>query len=438
MKDFAVFWGCTIPARFPFIEKATRVVLDDLGARPIDLEGHTCCPEGTLVKANDENAFYTAAARNLAIVEKEGLDLVTPCNGCYSTFKETQSHLRTHWREAEKINERLAKEDLEYKGELQVFHFAEWLSDQMGAGLVACQGDQAVLGHAHRRPLRLPPAAPAAGGPLGRSAAPHQGRGARRRARRVRRRLLDEDAVLRRRPRPRGRARRLARVRAPQAHRAARTRTSTRSSPSARAASSSSTSTRPRSSVPRSTSTFPCSTSPSSSAWPMATTPRSSAWACTASPSSRSWSAGVLVRTTRSGWPRTSTWPCSASATRARRARTTARSARSTRRSSPPRSSDDLLRGDIDKVVDDGQLWKCLECYTCQELCHSEIGMAETFRKLKEIAIAAGQGPRVRPGVIRAVPDHRRARQAQEPGPQEARPRPAARRRRRRDGQADG
>jgi heterodisulfide reductase subunit C len=52
-----------------------------------------------------------------------------------------------------------------------------------------------------------------------------------------------------------------------------------------------------------------------------------------------------------------------------------------------------LVKGEIDQVIADGQLWKCLECYTCQELCHSDIGMAETFRKLKEIAIAAGAGP---------------------------------------------
>jgi len=76
MKEFAVFWGCTIPARFPFIEKSTRVMFDDLGARIHELAGHTCCPEGTLVKANDPGAFYTAAARNLALVEKAGLDVV--------------------------------------------------------------------------------------------------------------------------------------------------------------------------------------------------------------------------------------------------------------------------------------------------------------------------------------------------------------------------
>jgi heterodisulfide reductase subunit C len=52
-----------------------------------------------------------------------------------------------------------------------------------------------------------------------------------------------------------------------------------------------------------------------------------------------------------------------------------------------------LVEGRLDEVIADGELWKCLECYTCQELCHSDIGMAETFRKLKEIAIAADAGP---------------------------------------------
>ncbi len=45
------------------------------------------------------------------------------------------------------------------------------------------------------------------------------------------------------------------------------------------------------------------------------------------------------------------------------------------------------------RCIADGQLWKCLECYTCLELCHSDIGMAETFRKLKEIALREGAGP---------------------------------------------
>jgi heterodisulfide reductase subunit B/heterodisulfide reductase subunit C len=139
MQEFAVFWGCTIPARFPFIEKATRVVLDDLGVRVRELEGHTCCPEGTLVKANAPHTFYTAAARNLALVERAGLDVVTPCNGCYSTFREAQSHLATHRPQKDEINQLLDGEDLRYEGDLRVWHLAEWLADDVGAGLVAAR-----------------------------------------------------------------------------------------------------------------------------------------------------------------------------------------------------------------------------------------------------------------------------------------------------------
>jgi heterodisulfide reductase subunit B len=146
MKDFAVFWGCTIPARFPFIEKATRLVFDDLGANVHELAGHTCCPESVLVKSNDEGAFYTTAARNLALVETAGLDVVTPCNGCYSTFKETWSHLETDWRAKDAINERLAREDLHYDGHLDITHFAEWLADDIGAGVVASKVKQSFWG----------------------------------------------------------------------------------------------------------------------------------------------------------------------------------------------------------------------------------------------------------------------------------------------------
>jgi heterodisulfide reductase subunit C len=52
-----------------------------------------------------------------------------------------------------------------------------------------------------------------------------------------------------------------------------------------------------------------------------------------------------------------------------------------------------LMRGELDQVLADGQLWKCLECFTCQEMCHSRIGMSDTFRALKELAIAEGHGP---------------------------------------------
>src|SRR5450759_1499526 len=102
--------------------------------------------ERGLVRGLHEDACDTAAARNMAIVEKAGLGLVTPCNGCYSTFKEAQSHLTTDWRERERINERIASEDLHYSGKLQVEHFAEWLAEDLGAPLIASKVKKPLWG----------------------------------------------------------------------------------------------------------------------------------------------------------------------------------------------------------------------------------------------------------------------------------------------------
>lgn len=107
-KPFSIFWGCTIPARFPFIEKSTRLVLEAAGGQPIDVEGYTCCPEGTLVKAVDEEAYYVTAARNLSLAQAAGVPIVTPCNGCYSTFKSVSATLRGDWRLADRVSELIA------------------------------------------------------------------------------------------------------------------------------------------------------------------------------------------------------------------------------------------------------------------------------------------------------------------------------------------
>src|SRR5665648_488594 len=137
MKRMSVFWGCTIPARFPFIEKSTRLVLDDMGAEVVEVEGYTCCPEGTLVKVVDEDAFYVTAARNLALAETAGLPILTPCNGCYSTFKSTEADLTNDWRRRGRVNELLGEVDLALGEGPEVRHFAEWMFDEVGPAALA-------------------------------------------------------------------------------------------------------------------------------------------------------------------------------------------------------------------------------------------------------------------------------------------------------------
>ena len=392
MQEFAVFWGCTIPARFPFIEKATRVLFDDLGARVHELAGHTCCPQGTLVKPNAPRAFFAAAARNLALVERAGLDVVTPCSGCYSTFREAQNHLATHRRERDDINALLSAEDLRYDGGLRVWHLAEWLADDLGSGLVSRRtvrslGGLRVAVHYGCHLLRPQPAvrwddplAPTkvegvvaalgatvidyptkmqcCGGALDRV-------GERPSALEfARRKLLDlqshdvdalvvvcpscfqqfdlNQAALRRAGEE---------LHVPVLYLAELLALAFGHAPDELGLGM-----------------HRVDVQPFLDAWSARLGYRQRLAA----------SFDVSLLDTCDG--------CRACVDDCPVGRVDPSFA-------PNEIIARLVRGDLEGVVDDPQVWKCLECYTCQELCPSDIGMAETFRKLKELALAAGAGP---------------------------------------------
>lgn len=392
MKEFAVFWGCTIPARFPFIEKATRVMFDDLGARIQELDGHTCCPEGTLVKANDPDTFYTAAARNLALVEKAGLDVVTPCNGCYSTFKEAQSHLKTHWRERDAINERLATEDLHYDGELQVVHFAEWLADHMGGALIASGAKKNFWGmriavHYGCHLLRPQPAV--------RWDDPLHPKKVEEIVSALGARVVDYQTKM-------------------QCCGGALDRVGERDSSLAFA----------RRKLhdlqtndvdalvvvcPSCFQQFDLNQAALQRAnenvhVPVLYLSELIALAYGHEPAELGLDMHrVSVQPFLDKWEDRSADKARLSAFFDVSLLNKCDSCRACKDDCPVCKIDptfqpndiiaELVRGNLDGVIADGQLWKCLECYTCQELCHSDIGMAETFRKLKEIAIGAGSGP---------------------------------------------
>jgi heterodisulfide reductase subunit B len=67
------------------------------------------------------------AARNLALAEKTGLDLVTPCSNCYVVLASLNENLKELPPFREKVNEALGAADLTYGGGVKVRHLAEVL-----------------------------------------------------------------------------------------------------------------------------------------------------------------------------------------------------------------------------------------------------------------------------------------------------------------------
>ena len=131
MPDYAFFWGCQIPARFPFLEKSTRLVLDALRVRYRDIDGFTCCPPSIAIENLGNKIWLAAAVRNLAVAERNDLDLLTVCNGCYSTLKRASSILRSNKSLKTEMNEKLSKFGLSYDGRTEVKHLIEVLYDEV-------------------------------------------------------------------------------------------------------------------------------------------------------------------------------------------------------------------------------------------------------------------------------------------------------------------
>ncbi|CDG65372.1 CoB-CoM heterodisulfide reductase subunit B [Methanobacterium sp. MB1] len=130
---FAYFLGCIMNNRYPGIEKATRVMFDKLGVELQDMEGASCCPAPGVFGSFDRTTWATIAARNITIAEEQGNDIMTECNGCFGSLFETNHLLHEDAEMKEKVNNILAEtSDREYKGEINVRHFAEILYNEIG------------------------------------------------------------------------------------------------------------------------------------------------------------------------------------------------------------------------------------------------------------------------------------------------------------------
>jgi len=150
--DFAMFLGCTIPLRMPHLEKAFREVASILGVNLIEMKGASCCPEPVSLQSLNIDTWLTIGARNLAIAEGMGNDVMTICSGCYETLKTVSVLLEEDPEHLKKINEILKKINYEFKGDAKVWHMVElfsqleWL-DKLKAALVKPLDDLTLAVH---------------------------------------------------------------------------------------------------------------------------------------------------------------------------------------------------------------------------------------------------------------------------------------------------
>ncbi len=122
---YAFYLGCATPVKALKYEISTRNLAEILGIELVDIPEFSCC--GFPVKSMDSFAALLMAARNLAIAEEKGMDIIGVCTGCMAILSEAREYLEDEKLRG-KVNGKLKAIGVkEYTGRVKVKHFARFL-----------------------------------------------------------------------------------------------------------------------------------------------------------------------------------------------------------------------------------------------------------------------------------------------------------------------
>lgn len=131
MTKYALFLGCTIPARQPNYELSARKSLEKLGVELVDLANMTCCCPPP-IQSMDLETSLAVAAYNISIAEEAGLDIVTLCSGCFESLAMANTMLKNDEALKSRVNVILSKAGKKFQGNIEVKHFLQVLIKDVG------------------------------------------------------------------------------------------------------------------------------------------------------------------------------------------------------------------------------------------------------------------------------------------------------------------
>lgn len=129
-SKYMIFLGCLIPYRVSSYEVSARKVLRCLDVELVEMPEFNCC--GLPLEPLSHKLALILSARNIAVAERENLNILTLCPGCAGTLKKANRELKDSRSLREEINGHLKEAGLNFEGRIEIKHLTQALMEDVG------------------------------------------------------------------------------------------------------------------------------------------------------------------------------------------------------------------------------------------------------------------------------------------------------------------
>jgi len=142
---YAYYPGCSLECTARAYDVSLRAVFQRLGHELVELDDWNCCG-ATAYMSVAETVALAVSARNLAIAQRTGLDVVAPCSACFTVLAKTQRILRDQPQLRAWVTEALGEAGLTLEQWVRVRHPLDVIVNDIGLEDVALRATHSLAG----------------------------------------------------------------------------------------------------------------------------------------------------------------------------------------------------------------------------------------------------------------------------------------------------
>jgi heterodisulfide reductase subunit B len=146
MTAYAYYPGCSLSGLGKPYDESLRAVFGHLGLGLEEIPDWNCCGATSYMSISEDKAV-ALAARNLAIAEQRGAEVVAPCAACFLVLTKAQHMMAEYPALAAKVHKGLAAAGLTYEGRAVVRHPLDILVHVVGLEAIKARVVRPLAGY---------------------------------------------------------------------------------------------------------------------------------------------------------------------------------------------------------------------------------------------------------------------------------------------------